>query len=120
MLPAGPQHSVPLHQAHHLTIQPSGGQAPHSGVGYYVTLNPDTVTSPHTSLPPAVSAATSGARQQECRKWRVCKSYSLIKLLVMLIAAQWMLDSAVWGWARLCSTTLGNDCCPNSRCRLVS
>ena len=71
MLLAGPQQSVPLHQAHHLTIQPSGGQAPHSGVGYYVTLNPDTVTSLHTSLPPAVSAATSGARQQEVESVQV-------------------------------------------------
>ena len=76
MLLAGPQHSVPLHQPQHLTgaadtTQPSGGQAPHSGVGYYVTLNPDTVTSLHTSLPPAVSAATSGARQQEVESVQV-------------------------------------------------
>ena len=48
-----------------------GASAPHSGVGYYVTLNPDTVTSLHTSLPPAVSAATSGARQQEVESVQV-------------------------------------------------
>ena len=61
----------PCTRPQHLTIQPSGGQAPHSGVGYYVTLNPDTVTSLHTSLPPAVSAATSGARQQEVESVQV-------------------------------------------------
>ena len=48
-----------------------GASAPHSGVGYYVTLNPDTVTSLHTSQPPAVSAATSGARQQEVESVQV-------------------------------------------------
>ena len=92
LLPAGPQHSVPLHQAHHLTIQPSGGQAPHSGVGYYVTLIPS-----HLYTHPCPPLSVPQHLVPGSRKWRVCKSYSLIKLLVMLIAAQWMLDSVGLG-----------------------
>ena len=97
LVPAGPQHSVTLHQAQHLAgaeQQPSGGQRTPLRCG--LLCHPDTVTSLHTSLPPAVSAATSGAGPGS-RKWSVCKSYSLIKLLVMLTAAHWMLDSVGLG-----------------------
>ena len=97
LVPAGPQHSVTLHQAQHLAgaeQQPSGGQRTPLRCG--VLCHPDTVTSLHTSLPPAVSAATSGAGPGS-RKWSVCKSYSLIKLLVMLTAPRWMLDSVGLG-----------------------